>query len=200
MALFKRLRWVVLVCVLTGFSAPLSAHVLNETTAQVILRDGQVEVRVTTGIDHLVSALQNDQAWLLGDIDAVMPDNLSASEQEAFIKNALQQKTRLIVNQQVVSFEQVSLTKNALTHSSEIVFQAKHTFPEVTDLSIAFHKILGPVHASFVKPQYKLLSAGESANVAFKWWKQAYWKAIFGKPALYWLAWYQHLKPESLWS
>ncbi len=168
MALFKRLRWAVLVCALAGFSAPLSAHLLNETTAQVILRDGQVEVRVTTGIDHLVSALQNDQAWLLGDIDAVMPDDLSASEQEAFIKNALQQKTRLTVNQQTISFERVSLTKNALTHSSEIVFQAKHTFPEVTALSIAFHKILGPVHASFVKPQYKLLSAGESANVAFK--------------------------------
>jgi hypothetical protein len=168
MALFERLRWVVLVCAIAGFSAPLYAHVLNETTAQVILRDGQVEVRVTTGIDHLVSALQNDQAWLLGDIDAVMPDNLSASEQEAFIKDALQQKTRLTVNQQTISFERVSLTQNALTHSSEIVFQAKHTFPEVTALSIAFHKILGPVHASFVKPQYKLLSAGESANVAFK--------------------------------
>lgn len=165
MAIFKRL---VLVCALVGFSAPLSAHVLNETTAQVTLRDGQVEVRVTTGIDHLVSALQSDQAWLLGDIDAVMPDDLSTSEQEAFIKKALQQKTRLTVNQQVVRFERVSLTKNALTHSSEIVFQARHTFPEVTALSIAFHKILGPVHASFVKPQYKLLSAGESANVAFK--------------------------------
>lgn len=168
MALFKRLRWVVLVCVLAGFSAPLSAHVLNETTAQVILRDGQIEVRVTTGIDHLVSALQSDQAWLLGDIDAVMPSDLSASEQEAFIKKALQQKTRLTVNQQVVRFERVSLTKNVLTHSREIVFQARHTFSEVTALSIAFHKILGPVHASFVKPQYKLLSAGESANVAFK--------------------------------
>jgi hypothetical protein len=67
----------------------------------------------------LVSVLQNDQAWLLGDIDAVMPSDLSASEQEVFIKNALQQKTRLTVNQQVINFERVSLSKNVLTHSRE---------------------------------------------------------------------------------
>ena len=63
----KRIHWSILICVLMSISST-SAHVLNETSAQVILRDGQVEVRLITDIDHLVSVLQNEQAWLMGDI------------------------------------------------------------------------------------------------------------------------------------
>jgi hypothetical protein len=165
MALFERLRWVVLVCAIAGFSAPLYAHVLNETTAQVILRDGQVEVRVIAATDHLVEALQNDQAWLLGDIDTIMPAGLSLKQQTEFIEKAMKQKTSLTINKQVISFERVTFSSDS--ESGEIVFQAKHTFPEVTDLALSFHKALGPVHMSVVKPQYKLLSAGESAHVVF---------------------------------
>lgn len=172
MTIFKKLQWVILVCALAGISVSLSAHDLNETSAQVILRDGQVEVRVITDIDHLISALQNNQAWLMGDIDTVMPANLNASQQADFIKNALKQKMRLMVNKQVISFERVRLADNthadnAHEDSGEIVFQAQHVFPKVTELSISFHKSLGAVHVSFVKPQYKLLSAGESAHVVF---------------------------------
>jgi hypothetical protein len=166
MYLFKKLQWLILVCALAGISIAISAHNLNETSAQVILRDGQVEVRIITDIDHLISALQSNQAWLMGDIDTVMPANLSASQQEVFIKNALKQKLILIVNEQVISFERVTLANNCNTASAEIVFQAQHAFPEVTDISISFHKSLGAVHVSFVKPQYKLLSAGESAHVS----------------------------------
>ena len=165
--LFKKLLRVILVCAFVGFSASVSAHALNETTAQVTLRDGQVEVKVITGIDHLVSALQSHQAWLLGDTDAVMPTNLSTSEQEEFIKKALQQKTSLKVNKQVISFERVTFSKDSDTDSGEIVFEAKHSFPEVTDISISFHRGLGAVHVSVVKPQYRLLGVGESADIVF---------------------------------
>ena len=167
MTLFKKLQRVILACALAGISLSLSAHDLNDTSAQVILRDGQVEVRVITDIDHLISALQNNQAWLMGDIDTVMPANLSAGQQEDFIKKALKQKMRLIVNAQVISFERVTLANNTNTDRGDIVFQAQHDFPEVTELSISFHKSLGAVHVSFVKPKYKLLSAGESADVVF---------------------------------
>jgi hypothetical protein len=167
MCLFKKLRWVILVCVLTSFTAPASAHELKETTAQVILRDGQVEVKVITATDHLVEALQNDQAWLLGDIDTIMPADLSLEQQGEFIENALKQKTSLKVNKQVIRFEWVTFSNDPKTETSEIVFQAKHSFPDVTDLSISFHKGLGAVHVNVVKPQYKLLGAGESAHIVF---------------------------------
>lgn len=168
MSLLKKLRVVILLCALSAVSAPISAHVLNETTAQVILRDGQIEIKVNTGIDHLVSALQSNQAWLLGDIDAVMPDNLSTEKQTEFVKNALEQKTSLVVNGKAISFERITLSKKGLiSHGGEIVFQAKHQFPEVKDISVSFHKILGPVHTSFVKPKYQVVGAGQAAKVTF---------------------------------
>lgn len=159
----------MLACILTSMSAQVSAHVLKNTTAQVILRDGQVEVKVLTNAEHLISALQSEQAWLMGDIDKLMPTNLSAEQQEEFVKNALKQKTSLRVNQQVIVFERVAFTtsNNNEAHDLEIVFQAKHTFTTVDELAISFPKSLGAVHASFVKPQYKLLGAGDTAKIKF---------------------------------
>ncbi|WP_350586561.1 hypothetical protein [Pseudoalteromonas sp. RB2-MNA-CIBAN-0110] len=144
-------------------------YLLKYTTAQVILRDGQVEVKVLTNAEHLISALQSEQAWLMGDIDKLMPTNLSAEQQEEFVKNALKQKTSLRVNQQVIVFERVAFTtsNNNEANDLEIVFQAKHTFTTVDDLAISFPKSLGAVHASFVKPQYKLLGAGDTAKIKF---------------------------------
>lgn len=159
----------MLACILTSMSAQVSAHVLKNTTAQVILRDGQIEVKVLTNAEHLISALQSEQAWLMGDIDKLMPTNLSAEQQEEFVKNALKQKTSLRVNQQVIVFERVAFTtsNNNEAHDLEIVFQAKHTFTTVDELAISFPKSLGAVHASFVKPQYKLLGAGDTAKIKF---------------------------------
>ncbi|MBH0063400.1 hypothetical protein I6E85_19975 [Pseudoalteromonas sp. NZS71] len=169
MYFLKKLKWLMLACILTSMSAQVSAHVLKNTTAQVILRDGQVEVKVLTNAEHLISALQSEQAWLMGDIDKLMPTNLSAEQQEEFVKNALKQKTSLRVNQQVIVFERVAFTtsNNNEANDLEIVFQAKHTFTTVDDLAISFPKSLGAVHASFVKPQYKLLSAGDTAKIKF---------------------------------
>lgn len=159
----------MLACILTSMSAQVSAHILKNTTAQVILRDGQVEVKVLTNAEHLISALQSEQAWLMGDIDKLMPTNLSAEQQEEFVKNALKQKTSLRVNQQVIVFERVAFTtsSNNEAHDLEIVFQAKHTFTTVDELAMSFAKSLGAVHASFVKPQYKLLGAGDTAKIKF---------------------------------
>lgn len=159
----------MLACILISVSAQVSAHVLKDTTTQVILRDGQVEVKVLTNAEHLISALQSEQAWLMGDIDKLMPTNLSAEQQEEFVKNALKQKTSLRVNQQVIVFERVAFTtsNNNQAHDLEIIFQAKHTFTTVDELAISFPKSLGAVHVSFVKPQYKLLSAGDTAKIKF---------------------------------
>ncbi|MBB1347807.1 hypothetical protein [Pseudoalteromonas sp. SG45-2] len=168
MYFFKKLKWLMLACILTSMCAQVSAHVLKNTTAQVILRDGQVEVKVLTNAEHLISALQSEQAWLMGDIDKLMPTNLSAEQQEEFVINALKQKTSLRVNQQVIVFERVVFTtSNNEAHDLEIVFQAKHSFTTVDELAISFPKSLGAVHASFVKPQYKLLGAGDTAKIKF---------------------------------
>ncbi|MEL0642176.1 hypothetical protein V6260_16365 [Pseudoalteromonas aliena] len=169
MYFLKKLKWLMLVSILTSMSAHVSAHVLKNTTAQVILRDGQVEVKVLTNAEHLISALQSEQAWLMGDIDKLMPTNLGAEQQEEFVKNALKQKMCLRVNQQVIAFERIAFTTSNSNeaHNLEIVFQAKHTFTTVDELAISFPKTLGAVNASFVKPQYKFLGAGDTAKITF---------------------------------
>lgn len=167
-----RTTWILVWALLT-ISPSLNAHVLSATSAQVILRDGQVEVKVLTDIEHLISALQSNQAWLMGDIDSVMPNNLSLSQQQTFIKNALKQKMHITVNNKVIGIEAVIFEgeRNKLdksqSHNKEIIFQARHSFAQVTNLTISFHKSLGAVHTSIVKPQYRLLNAGDIAHIVF---------------------------------
>ncbi|MCZ2720104.1 hypothetical protein O1D97_00225 [Marinomonas sp. 15G1-11] len=163
--LCKRVFLNLLVIVFSMMILPVQAHTLEETSAQVILRDGQVEVRVLTDMDHLILTLQNDQAWLMGDIDAVMPDGLTHDQQEVFIKNALKATFSLFVNRQSLPFERVAVANHG--HDTEIVFQARHAFAKVTDITISFPKSLGSVHASFVKPQYRILSADDTATIIF---------------------------------
>jgi hypothetical protein len=142
---------------------------LNDTTAQVILRDGQVEVRITTDMAHLSENLQSDQAWLMGDINKLMPENLNTQAQLDFIKTSFQQLMNIQVNQQLIHFEAATVENNTINDKkvTEIVLQASHSFTKVNTINISFPSILGTVHASFIKPQYKLLKIGESASIAF---------------------------------
>lgn len=167
LGLLKLLYWRFLACVLVGVSSSIYTHTLEETSAQVMLRDGQVEVRIITDLTHLISIFQNNRAWLMGDIDTVMPKNLSIAQQESFIKKVIEKNMMLIVNEKVIGFQRITLKKYEQKDDGEIVLQAKHSFSEVTELSISFHKALGSVHVSFVEPQYKRLNAGEKATVVF---------------------------------
>lgn len=69
-------------CLLLSFVT--NAHVVEETTAQVILRDGQVEIRMQTDRAHWVAAVSDSAAFLVGDIDSVMPKGLSIKAQDTF--------------------------------------------------------------------------------------------------------------------
>jgi hypothetical protein len=141
------------------------AHTLNETSAQVILRDGQIELKIITDIPHLVSTLQSDQAWLLGDTDQVMPTNLNASQQSVFIENVLLQNVHLRINAKAIDFENVRIVAAKYSTNADISLQARHDFKDVKDVAISFPKSLGNVHVSVVKPRYKLLAAGDIAHI-----------------------------------
>ncbi|WP_206705458.1 hypothetical protein [Marinomonas colpomeniae] len=159
--------FAVLICAFSLIILPVKAHMLNETSAQVILRDGQVEISIITDMVHLVATLQDNQAWLMGDISEVMPEGLSADQQELFIKKAFEEAVYVSVNQKKLTFERVVFKKTNHGHSTEIVLQARHSFANVTDVTASFPKSLGTVHASFVRPQYKVLNAGDDAHVVF---------------------------------
>ncbi|MBU2978256.1 hypothetical protein [Alteromonas sp. C1M14] len=169
MNVLTKITWLVFFLNIVCVSPQLVAHELKATTAQVILRDGQVEVKVYTNTTHLISALQSEQAWLMGDIDEIMPENLTAAELKNYIKKALTQKMELRINKQTLSFARVDVTPIDGTdvHDLAIVFQAKHGFSNIDELALSFPKALGTVHANFVKPQYQLLSPGDTAHITF---------------------------------
>ena len=50
---------------------------------------------VRTNATHLLSAFRSEPAWLFGDIDALMPEDLTAEEQIDYVKSALQKTTTL---------------------------------------------------------------------------------------------------------
>ena len=158
--------YLIILCALLTISESIYAHTLSETTAQVILRDGQIEVIVTTDLKRLSSALQNSEAWLLGDIETVMPTDLSIEQQEHFIKNALIKKMNLVINKQVITFDRVAFSKLSDTDHQTIVFQAQHSFSNVNELSVSFHKSLGSVYVNFIKPQYQKVTAGNAAHIS----------------------------------
>ena len=105
--------WLVLALIVTSGSPQLAAHELKATTAQVVVREGHVEVRVYTNTTHLISALQNEHAWLMGDIDELMPENLTADALKSYIKKALSEKIELYINAQPIPFEGVEVSSNS---------------------------------------------------------------------------------------
>ncbi len=78
------------------------AHSLKENSAQIIMRDGQVEIRLSVNMARWQSLLQNNQAWLLGDIPQVMPTQLSETQKTAFLSELISNNTQVSINDRVL--------------------------------------------------------------------------------------------------
>ena len=169
MNLLTKIMWQVLVVIVAIKSPSLAAHELKATTAQVVVREGHVEVRVYTNTAHLISALKNEHAWLMGDIDELMPANLNADALKRYIKKALSEKIALNINAQLIPFESVEINhiRDSDVHDLEVVFQATHALSAVDTLKLSFPSVLGTVHANFVKPSYRLIAPGDEAFITF---------------------------------
>lgn len=142
------------------------AHTVNESSARVILRDGQIEVRIFTDLNRLQSVLQNSQAWLMGDSEQVMPAGLNANQSQQFIERLLKNNTAVSLNLKPVFLDTISLITHQDNHPVEFVLLGKHNISEVNSVKIEFPKSLGPVHTSFVKPKYRVVSAGNATTVS----------------------------------
>lgn len=147
---------------------PAFAHSLEESSAQITLRDGQIEVRILTDMQHWQSTLKSHQAWLMQETDAVMPDDLTEAQAAIFIKDLLREKTKISLNNTAITLDNIlihaSPSKNP-HHSTEIVLTGRHRIPHAEQIDIQFPKSLGPVYTSFVKPKYKMMPAGTSTTV-----------------------------------
>ncbi|MCW8876817.1 MAG: hypothetical protein OQK04_01690 [Kangiellaceae bacterium] len=153
-----------------SFSIELSAHTLKETTARVIVRDGQIEIRIQADINRWVKAFYNNQAWLVGDIDEVLSLKASQSQKLNFLKKQLKSHTKVQVRGKSISLA-VARFPNRLDsnhgHFAEIVLTGKFHTDSPSKLSVRFPKTLGPVYTSLVKPQYLMLTEGKKGTFQF---------------------------------
>ncbi len=161
------------------------AHSLKENSAQIIMRDGQVEIRLSVNMARWQSLLKNNQAWLLGDIPQVMPKHLTKAQQGVFLSELISNNTQVTINDRalkmgILYFPELPPLKNESENENEskddhhhdkyreIVLTAQHKQGHVNHISLALPKSLGNVHSRFVQPSYRLLKAGSKTQLSFK--------------------------------
>lgn len=183
MKIFMALFCLLSVCV-------SQAHTLKENSAEIIMREGQVEIRLRVNMARWQRLLQSNQSWLLGDIQQVMPSHSNPAQQAVFLSDILSQQTHVSVNKHTVKMavlyfpEFTSLSEiNLLTshhqddfqkdnhhreNYAEIVLTAQHQQGNINNIRLTLPKSLGNVHSRFVQPKYRLIKAGNESYVTFK--------------------------------
>jgi len=161
---------MIIIMLLAVSTIGVQAHVLKENSARITLRDGQVEVRMLVDVKRWENRLQSNESWLLGDIGQVMPKDLSIKRAETFMAKVLVSESSLTLNNKALELSIFTITaKSNSQHPefTEFVLTSQHTSAIVEQINIRFPKSVGAVHASFVKPKYQLVAAGEHATVSF---------------------------------
>ncbi|MBQ4862769.1 hypothetical protein J8L98_13820 [Pseudoalteromonas sp. MMG013] len=153
------------------FTPSVTAHELHETNARVTLRDGHLEIRIWVDVARWTAKLQNSEAWLLGDIERIMPLKLNKKQQDTFLGEIITSQTSLILNNQAVTLKPVSISypKTAPSHPKfkEFIVSAEHSLSSIHLLNIRFPKSLGVVHTNFIKPKYQMVPAGQNTQISF---------------------------------
>ena len=162
----------LLLAILTFFysGGQTNAHELTENTARVTLRDGQVEIYLQLDRTHWIAQLQNNQAWLMGDISQLMPTKLTAPQQSQFMEKLLTTHTVLYINEEKLIFDHATFlpqNKNAKHHFTLVKLTGHHKQKNVSQLSLHFPPSLGAVYTSVVKPQYQMIPAGNTRLLSF---------------------------------
>lgn len=146
------------------------AHSIKQTTARVILRDGQIEIRIHTNLATWGEKLQDNQAWLLGEIDNILPKNATNKETFNFLKNQIKKNTHIEVMGKELPLQIAKFPdkiSDAHDDNTDIVLTTQHTYQNVKNITIQFPKSLGSVYTTFVKPQYRMITANKKTKIYF---------------------------------
>ncbi len=144
------------------FSARSMSHVINENSARVIFREGQIEIQLQISIRRWVRELAYEYETPTSSSQnafRVSADELRKILSEQLILNI----DKHLVLMKVVSFPNLQESKDH--EYAEIIMTGKHSVSSVSRFEISFPASLGSIHASFIKPKYKVMLKGEKALV-----------------------------------
>jgi len=148
------------------------AHEFPQNSAQIILRDGQVEVRLLVDIEAWQTTLSDPAAWLTGETDLLLTDaDLSPDAVTNRLAKYLAGAIQLKLEQEPLVFSSTGSQHYETGHEDEtgqglVEFRlsAQHAFAHPKDLSVEFPTSLDNVLVSVVQPQYELIPAGALTN------------------------------------
>ena len=148
------------------------AHEFPQNSAQIILRDGQVEVRLLVDIDAWQSILSDPSAWLTGETDLLLTQaDLSSDALNDKLAEYLAGAIELKLEQEALVFMSESYQAYETGHEDEagqglVEFRlsAQHAFAHPKGLSVQFPASLANVLVSVVQPQYGLVTASQSQD------------------------------------
>jgi hypothetical protein len=148
------------------------AHEFPQNSAQIILRDGQVEVRLLVDIDAWQSILSDPSAWLTGETDLLLTQaDLSSDALNDKLGEYLAGAITLKLEQEALVFMSESYQAYETGHEDEagqglVEFRlsAQHAFAHPKGLSVQFPASLANVLVSVVQPQYGLVTASQSQD------------------------------------
>lgn len=168
---------VFLILILLSVSLPPAgfAHALEQTSAQIIMRDGQVELRLFLDVEHWVEKLQDPTAWLTGESNFIFinPDSTietnTSTQGTGFTSTYISKLSDYLFSEiriqldsgniQLIAVDQIKyLDQSALM---EFRFSGQHSISNPQSIDVQFPVSLGDVHISIVQPQYGLVHAGE---------------------------------------
>ena len=132
--------------------------------------DGQAEIFLQLDLPHWQAKLQDNQAWLTGEISELMPAKLPPKQKQQFLKSLLLKQVRIGINDEQLALEQVTfLPQNQHDHHDFALVKlvGRHKQSRVDKLKIHFPPSLGAVYTSVIKPQYQMIPAGKTGHISF---------------------------------
>jgi hypothetical protein len=165
----KLILWCLTSLVAILFPPISSSHTLAQTSSQLILRDGQAELRLYVDIETWLMRLQDPQAWLLGDTEVLLTEpQLTSSRLNVELYKLLENGVKLTIDGKPIPLSPIKTADSQHSHVVEFRFSATHTFQSPQEIEIRFPKSLGDVHFSLSRPVYSQLPAGTTQNFSLQ--------------------------------
>ncbi|EPJ55415.1 MAG: hypothetical protein OFPI_03930 [Osedax symbiont Rs2] len=159
-----------ILCISLFACATTVAHEMTNSSAQVILRDGQLEIRLLVDRKEWQRKLHDANGWLTGRTNALLTAQMSGAEITATLTKLLVNHTKVIVNQQRLLLRLDKTPNNSLNNEHDLIqfrLSSAHSFSSLESLLVAFPASLGDVYVSVVRPKYQLINAGKAYQFDF---------------------------------
>jgi len=156
-------------CLASLFCLDVFAHALPQNNALISVHGGRVEVSIDINIGPWLTALNDPQAWLMGDTEAVVSDKLKESQKLQQLNQLLLKHVKLKHSDIVIPLTNKALPKRIAHEHQRFVYQGMLSGGQsgkvTAELNVQFPKSLGDVYLKIVQPEFVNVKAGKPTRI-----------------------------------